>query len=723
MSERRYQKLIKIIYLIAVFLILAIIILSILLSKKNTFYGDKICNNKACIKAANMILQNIDLSVDPCDNFYEFSCGNFLKTSRIPDEQSRIDIFDTLRDRLAFNVADLLSKPIDNDENESIKKAKKVYTSCMDEETIDKFGELRVLNFIKDELFGWPILSLNDSSIYLTTPLDKIVKLHLLDTHFLFDFFISANPKDPSTSIIRLSQPFWLFNKELYNNPSTVSAYKVFIQKIIQIFSPDNQYLKLDIDKMFELEKEFGLKQVDSNIRRNSHYKNYTINELQLKLPKFDWKKFFSSLFTFSEKTEIHDNETILIDDWEYFEKATELFYNSTKTDRKNLDNLIVWIFLKDRTTFLPKKFKDAKLELDRVIKGTSSMPSRSLTCSNFVLETMEYAVGRLYIENYFNNASKAAATDMILNIQNEFKEMLNELDWMDEKSKQIAIEKANSIDIKIGFPEFLYNDTFMVELYEKYSLSEYEFFDNLISVLKVDTITSLNNLRKKSDKKEWLIGPAIVNAFYSSPNNQICFPAGILQFPFYDVESPNYLNYGGIGSVIGHEITHGFDDRGRLYDKDGIFHEEVSEGLWTNKTVENYKEKVQCIIDQYNNYISKQVNRSVNGIQTQGENIADNGGIKQSFRAYKKWAKKYGPEPILPGLNFNQEQLFFINYGQVWCGKFRDQNLMSRILNGQHSPAEFRVIGPTSNFDEFSRAFNCKTGQKNHPKNKCSVW
>ncbi|RNA08868.1 endothelin-converting enzyme 1-like isoform X1 [Brachionus plicatilis] len=669
-----------------------------------------------------MMLQNMNFNVNPCENFYEFSCGNFQKNTRIPDDQSRVDTFDTLRERLAYNLADLLSTPVKQNDNKSIKKVKDLFNSCSDEETIDKIGEERLLNFIQNELFGWPILS-EDSDYKFVSSLDKMKKMRLFDTHFIFDLMISPSPKFPSTSIIRLSQPYWFFNKELYNDPSTVSAYKSFMQKIIELFSPNNRDLKNDIEKIYNLEKDFGMKQIDENLRRNLVHKKFTLRELEIKLPKFEWKKYFNKIFKYSNNISIDFDEQILIDDWEYIEQAVDVYHDALKNRPKDLDNLMIWVFIKDRTTMLPKKFKDAKLEFDRITKGTISSLPRSLICSNFVLETMEFAVGRLYVENYFNNASKDAATEMILNIQNEFKNMLKQLDWMDSKSKQLAIDKANNIDIRIGFPEFSYNNTHMEDLYSQYSIEPNEFFINFMNILKADTIENLNKLRKTNNRSEWLIGPAIVNAFYSTPNNQICFPAGILQFPFYDVENPNYLNYGGIGSVIGHEITHGFDDRGRLYDKNGVFHEDESAGLWTNETVEKYKKKVECFVDQYNSYHSTQVNRTIDGLQTCGENIADNGGIKQSFRAYRKWAEEHGEESILPGLNFNQEQLFFINYAQVWCGKFRDQNLLSRIINGQHSPAEFRVIGPTSNLEEFSEVFSCKKGQKNNPAKKCSVW
>jgi len=254
--------------------------------------------------------------------------------------------------------------------------------------------------------------------------------------------------------------------------------------------------------------------------------------------------------------------------------------------------------------------------------------------------------------------------------------------------------------------------------------LTKKTYLKNAIIVSKAQHKERFRKLKEKNNRKDWFSGPAVVNAFYSPPANQICFPAGILQAPFFDAKVPKYLNYGGIGAVIGHEITHGFDDQGKQYDKDGVFYDDDEPGLWTNATIQKYKSRAQCIINQYTNYNVKQVDMNLIGEQTQGENIADNGGVKESFGAYQRWVAKNGPEKALPGLEqFTPNQMFFINYGQVWCTKWRSETLRQRILTGVHSPGEFRIIGPTSNFPEFAKAFKCKANTANNPDNKCAVW
>jgi neprilysin len=347
----------------------------------------------------------------------------------------------------------------------------------------------------------------------------------------------------------------------------------------------------------------------------------------------------------------------------------------------------------------------------------------RENTCAEGANSKMSFASGRLYIQRHFDSESKKQASEMIENIRLQFKQNVQRLDWMDEKSKEAVLTKADSIDPKIGYPNWILNNTALDEYYANYDLNEMTYLENIVRISEANLNEKLDDLRKENDVGRWVSGPGVVNAYYSPTQNSITFPAGILQHPFYDSGVPKYLNYGGIGFVVGHEITHGFDDNGRMYDKNGVFYSDSEEGLWSKFTIDQFKKKKQCIVDQYSNFFVEQVNEFMNGDLTQGESIADNGGFKQSYNAYKKWVKENGEEPLLPGIKYNQDQLYFINFGQIWCTKWRDESLYQQILNGVHPPSEFRIIGTTSNYDQFAKVFNCKAGQRNNPKTKCNVW
>jgi len=329
-------------------------------------------------------------------------------------------------------------------------------------------------------------------------------------------------------------------------------------------------------------------------------------------------------------------------------------------------------------------------------------------------------AIGKLYVQKHFDDRAKKLMEEMVKDIRAEFKDVLDKIDWMDPKTKERAHRKLSQIKEYIGYPEEILDNKNLEELYKGLEISSEEYFQNSVSM----SIWSMNyhwrKLREKVDKTDWKrhANPAIVNAFYSSLENSIQFPAGILQGIFFGENRPSYLNYGAIGWVIGHEITHGFDDQGRQYDADGNLRD-----WWEKDTKKKFLKKTKCIIEQYGNYTVPKLNMSLNGINTQGENIADNGGIMQAYRAYERWVHRHGVEPQIPGMNFSQKQLFWISAANVWCSKYRPKAMEQRIKTGAHSPGQFRVIGPFSNSEEFHNDFGCKAGTQMNRKNKCEVW
>jgi predicted metalloendopeptidase len=293
----------------------------------------------------------------------------------------------------------------------------------------------------------------------------------------------------------------------------------------------------------------------------------------------------------------------------------------------------------------------------------------------------------------------------------------------MDEDTKRQARVKAQGMVEHIGYPSELLEMSKLEDLYYGLELSPNAYLGNALNMTVFGTNYAFSKLREKVNKTDWVRHgrPAVVNAFYSPLENSIQFPAGILQGIFFSSDRPKYMNYGAIGWVIGHEITHGFDDQGRQFDEEGNLVD-----WWHPETKKRYLKKAQCIISQYGNYTIKALdNMQLNGINTQGENIADNGGIKEAYRAYNSWVSRNGAEPRLPGVNYTPRQLFWVSAANVWCAKYRPKALKLRVLTGVHSPDQFRVQGPFSNMDDFSRDFNCPVGSNMNPpkENKCQVW
>ena len=730
MSTKNFRVALAALGAISAVLLIVVIVLSVLLgnssSSDSSDPDSNLCTSVSCINAAKLILNNIDEKADPCEDFNKFSCGNFIKNRRIPDDASSTDAFTDLRTALSYALSDALAS-YTNDDIEATTNAKSYYYSCLNEDSLEANGERSLIDAIKREFGGWSLL---DSTYKVDKDefFQKLIKFGKMNTKSFFDVFITESPKNPKHYTLRLQQPNWFLLKEKYDDAKTLTAYKHFAKHIVNNL---NEFQETTVDQaaiesMIDLERTIALYQLTQNEKRNQKFKNITIEELNLDITGFNWEDYIvNGLFKDFPDVKVTNEERILVEDPAYLKNFTKIYTDSINDAQKlkTLDNLLVWSFVKSKTGFLPKTYRDAQQDFDKVYSGTTTTPPKSRTCANAIQEKMPHAIGKLYVKNNFDDYSKKAAAEMIENIRAEFKVIVEEIGWMDKESKVPVREKADAIDVKIGFPDYYKNDTYLNEIYANYKFKNDTYLENFITVTREEFSHTFSSLRKEHDTKDWIIGPAIVNAFYSETNNQITFPAGILQAPFYDSGVPRYLNYGGIGSVIGHEITHGFDDQGRKYDKDGIFFDDGEAGLWTNKTIDEYNQHAQCIIDQYSNYVAAQVNMSLIGTQVQGENIADNGGIKESFRAYKRWEKINGKEKLLPGLKYNADQLFFINYAQIWCLKVTDQSLEFRIKNGVHSPGEFRIRGPTSNFKSFSEAFNCKANTGNNPNNKCSVW
>lgn len=330
-------------------------------------------------------------------------------------------------------------------------------------------------------------------------------------------------------------------------------------------------------------------------------------------------------------------------------------------------------------------------------------------------------AVGAMFVRKYFNENSKRDTLKMTNELQESFREILNTIEWIEPSTKLLAEMKVNQMSLKIGYPDYILSHEELNKEYKNLEIDPNKYFESILNVLVHLTRTEHGKLGQSVDKTVWHAGPAVVNAYYSRNKNQIMFPAGILQPPFYHRHFPKALNYGGIGVVIGHELTHGFDDKGRHFDSDGNLHR-----WWSDNDIKAFHERATCLIAQYGNYTVTEVGMRVDGEKTQGENIADNGGIKQAFRAYNKWLQR-NPTSVqnefLPGLNATNTQLFFINFAQVWCGAMRPEATRSKLKTAIHSPGKFRVIGTLSNSEDFAKEYNCPLGSNMNPYEKCSLW
>jgi len=541
----------------------------------------------------------------------------------------------------------------------------------------------------------------------------------------IYDLSVSQDYKNNTIRKIELDQsdlgmPDRSYMIKGLNDPTVRSYYQLAIDAAV-LLGADPKRAENELKDAIEFEIKLANLSLAREERRNftKLYNLYTIEELKSLAPNTDWLKYFNGLV--GEHFNLTLNEQIVVSVPKFVKEVDGLL--AKPENKRTVANYMIWRIILQSYSSLNKQFRDAYFNYQRVVNGNSQEPARWDTCIGRVTDWMGMALSSLYVKHHFDPDSKKQAVTLVQYLQKEFRRILqNEIDWMDSKTRASAIKKLDNFKTYIGYPDQLLNDTLVDEYYELLTINPDEYYKNVFSYNKFVTDKSYNKLRELNDKEDWKKHSiaATVNAFNYLDDNSIEFPAAILQGNFYNSKRPNYLNFGSIGMVIGHEVTHGFDDTGMQFNEIGN-----SENWWAPSTEHKFREKAQCIIDQYGNFTHPQVNMSLNGYATQGENIADNGGITQAFGAYQQWVKDRGvKEPSLPGLgNFTNEQLFFVSFGNIWCSLERQQYIKKLILSDEHSPSRFRINGVVQNSKQFATAFNCKENSKMNPKNKCRVW
>ncbi|KAM8805174.1 NEP protein, partial [Eudromia elegans] len=699
-------------------------------------YDDGVCKTSDCIKSAARIIENMDTAAEPCNDFYQYACGGWLKRNVIPETSSRYSNFDILRDELEVVLKDVLDKPNSNDIT-AVQKAKTLYRSCINETAIDSRGGMPLISLLSN-VSDWPVATDNwDASYGVTwTAETAIAQLNAVyGKKVLINFFVGTDDKNSTAHIIHIDQPgLGLPSRDYYEctgaYKEACSAYVDFMISVAKLIlqerniSVNENKVSEEMKRVMDLEKEIANATTKAEDRNDPIllYNKMTLAQLQsnfsveINHKVFNWSKFINTIMS-TVQIYVENTEQVVVYDPEYLFRLKSVL---NKYTAREIQNYLVWRFVMDLVNSLSRNYKDTRNDFRKALYGTTSETAVWRRCANYVNGNMENAVGRLYVEEAFAGESKHVVQEMIADIREVFIKTLDELTWMDVETKKKAEQKAKAIRERIGYPDEIMTDNNKLNSeYQELNYKEDEYFENIIQNLVFSQKKRLKKLREKVDKEEWISGAAVVNAFYSASRNQIVFPAGILQPPFFSATQSKSLNYGGIGMVIGHEITHGFDDNGRNFNENGDLVD-----WWTEESARNFKEQSQCMVYQYGNYSWDLAGgQHLSGINTLGENIADNGGVRQAYKAYENFVKKNGKEKLLPGLEMNHKQLFFLNFAQVWCGTYRPEYAVNSIKTDVHSPGKFRVIGSLQNSPEFSEAFSCTKTNYMDPANKCRVW
>ncbi|XP_065167956.1 neprilysin-4 [Atheta coriaria] len=711
----------------------------------------------------------MDPSADPCIDFYQYACGNWHKYNPIPPDRSSFDTFEMLRESLDSVLRDLLEENVPQDpaiidkefwtslrdnttrqsrdkrhiydfykiaENkdvpapffqvilnhsypkteDAIDKAKFLFKSCMNEELIKVRGIKPLLYLIK-ELGGWPVLDGNWDERHFDFEW-LLGQLRLYNNDIIISEWVGPDIRNSEEYVIQIDQSsLGLPSRDYFiekGNQKFVDAYKHFIATVAVLLGADSATAYEDAEQMVNFEIELSAITVSAEHRKNVSdiYVRLKIRELHSIIPQIDWFKYIGIV----TNREVNPEDPIVTFSLNYLHQLVGLI---SGTNPRTIANYLLWRFIRHRVNNLDDRFQDAKQRFYKVLFGREQSPARWQSCISQVNSNLGMALGNLFVGRYFDERSKNDTLMMTIQLRQSFKELLMETEWLDMDTKTAAALKIDYMRLKIGYPNYILSEHMLNKRYQDVQIHPDFYFENTLSILQHLTRLEHSKLTVAVDKNFWNSPPAVVNAYYSRNKNQIMFPAGILQPPFYHRHFPRSLNYGGIGVVIGHEITHGFDDKGRLFDKDGNL-----KVWWKKESIEEFHERAKCLIEQYNAYVVPEANMQMDGANTQGENIADNGGIKQAFRAYEHWVLN-NPErdESLPGMNMTKYQLFFLNFAQIWCGTTRPEAARNKLRTAVHSPGRFRVIGTLSNSDEFAEVYQCPVGTPMNPKNKCIIW
>ncbi|GCC30712.1 endothelin-converting enzyme 1-like isoform X1 [Chiloscyllium punctatum] len=697
--------------ILLVLLVLFSIILALVFKYKHT---PKVCLTESCVIVASNVLKSLDRSADPCQNFYNYACGGWIKANPLPDGKSRWGTFNNLWDHNQAIMKHLLENTTLNTTSEAERKAQHYFQACMNEQKIEELQGQPLLDII-NKLGGWNI----------TRPWDKdnfqevlqSVTAHYRTSPF-FTIYLSTDSKNSNSNVIQVDQSgLGLPSRDYYLNATAndkiLTAYLTYMVELGVLLGGEEISTRAQMQQVLDFEGALANITVPQENRRDEEliYNKMSVRNLQALAPVIDWLPLLSAIFY---PVELNDSEPVVVYAKEYLQKVSDLI---NSTDKCILNNYMIWNVVKKTAYNLDHRFQEAEEKLIMAMSGMKkTCDTRWKTCVSDTDGTLGFSLGALFVKATFAEDSKQIAEEMISEIKAAFEQSLKQTEWMDEQTKQAAKEKADSIYDMIGYPKFIMDPKELDKLFSDYEVVPDLYFQNVLQFYNFSARVTADQLRKPPNKDQWSMTPPTVNAYYSPTKNEIVFPAGILQAPFYTRDYPKALNFGGIGVVMGHELTHAFDDQGREYDKDGNLR-----SWWKNSSVEAFKQQTECMIEQYNNFTVN--SEQVNGKQTLGENIADNGGLKAAYHAYENWVKKNGEELTLPTLDLSNRQLFFLGFAQVWCSVRTPESAHEGLVTDPHSPSMYRVIGTVANSVEFAKHFNCPLGSPMNPVRKCEVW
>ena len=643
-------------------------------------------NNDSAFKAIDPA--NMDTTVRPQDDFYHYANGMWIKNNPIPGSEVRWGAFNVLQDNSYKKLKVLLEEASAANAKKGTNEQKvgDFFATAMDSAAIEKQG----LSTLTDELNLVSGIKTKDDVLAVAAQLQRKALAPM------FTFYVYQDQKNSSAYIPYVDQGgLTLPDRDYYVNNDARSkeirtAFVSHLEKMFTLMGDEANAAKANAQTIVRLETRLA-KASKTRVELRDPQANYnkmTVAEVNKITPNIDWAKHFDRL-------KLSKSESFIVGQPKFLAELDKMIAT------ENIDawkTYLRWHLVASLADNLNNAFVQESFSFNgKVMNGAKEMKPRWKRVLGDIDNAMGEALGEVYVKKYFSDDAKKRCLEMVNNMQAVYRERIQKLDWMTDSTKTQAIAKLDVFITKIGYPD-KFKD------YSKLEIDRSSYARNVLKANEFAFDQMINKLGKPVDKTEWGMSPYTVNAYYNPTINEIVFPAGILQFPFFDPQADDAVNYGGIGAVIGHEMTHGFDDQGCQYDKEGNL-----KNWWTPTDEKRFKEKTTVLVNQYNAYTVLDTVH-VNGELTLGENIADLGGISIAYDAFKRTAQGKANEKID---GFTADQRFFFGWAQVWRQNITKENLMQRIITDPHSPGQYRSNGPLSNMVEFYEAFGVKEGDK----------
>jgi predicted metalloendopeptidase len=649
-------------------------------------------------------VDDIDKAVDPCVDFYQYACGNWIKHSEIPPDQSRWVSFVDLHERnldIAHTILEKAAAP--RSKRDAIdQKIGDFYSSCMDETAVNRAG----ITPLKPELDR--IEAAGDKQALI----DEIAHAHMIGAGALFNFSSGSDLHNADHVIAYIDQGgLTMPDRDYYlkDDDKTKDVRKSFVEYVNAVFTlADSQggnkaSSSQAADTVLRIETALAKAEMDRTTRRDPKTRDHKMSREDAAAlgPDFHLDRYFQDVNAPSFSS-------LNVSNPEFFKQVNAVLQSESL---ESLKTYVRWHVLNSAAPWLSQPFVEANFKYQQALNGQKEIQARWKRCVNLPDRELGEALGQKYVAVAFPPESKARMLKMVQALEKSLGEDIQNLTWMSDETKKAAAVKLAAIRNKIGYPD-KWRDYSSVEIRPDDYLGDVE------RAVAFESHRDLAKIGKPVDRKEWGMSPPTVNAYYDSQMNDINFPAGVLQPPLFDPKMDDAPNYGGIGLVIGHELTHGFDDQGRKFDPQGNLSD-----WWTKQDGEEFEKRASCIADEYSNFVSVD-DLKLNGRLTLGENTADNGGARVSLMALQHVIAddKTGKESRkIDG--FTPEQRFFLGFGRVWCELRRPEVARVAVRTDSHSPGKYRVDGVVQNMPEFEKAWSCKAGQPMVAENACHVW